>query len=116
MDAVSRIASVECSHIVELIRIGEETNLSPWSAQSYLDEMKNPDAIMLRLVSAENETIGFTVGRLVGGGTAAKHSDAEIYNVAVIKEHQRRGDGQRLLDRFLSEAKARSAESVWLEV
>ncbi|MFL6375320.1 MAG: ribosomal protein S18-alanine N-acetyltransferase [Pyrinomonadaceae bacterium] len=111
-----RICSVESSHIAELISIGELTNLSPWSAQSYLDEMKNPNAIMLRLVTNDNETAGFVVGRLVPGGEIERQMDAEIYNIAVLPDHQRKKYGQQLLGSFLDHADACHASCVWLEV
>ena len=64
-----RIRPVEASHIADLIRIAEETNLSTWTAQNYLDELQIPESIMLRLESATNETIGFIVGRVVQGAS-----------------------------------------------
>lgn len=112
----TRICSIESSHIADLIRIGDETNLSPWSAQSYLEELKNPNAIMLRLVSAENETIGFVVGRVVTGGEIDVRIDAEIYNIAIVTNFQRRGKGERLLNRFLQHSAERGVNYVWLEV
>ncbi len=111
-----RIRAVEASHIADLIRIGEETRLSPWSAHSYLDELKNPNAIMFRLVSEENETIGFVVGRLVPGGQIQARIDAEIYNIAVAGTHQRQGNGLTLLRSFLRGSLEQGAEYVWLEV
>lgn len=112
----SRIRSVEPSHVGELIRIGAETNLSPWSAQSYLEEMKNPNAILLRSVNEDNQTIGFVVGRLVAGGETEARTDAEIYNIAVIRPEQRRGCGQSLFDAFRSRCEASGVSCIWLEV
>jgi ribosomal-protein-alanine N-acetyltransferase len=111
-----RICSVECSHIADLIRIGEETNLSAWSAQSYVDEIRNPASIMLRLVSSENTTVGFIVGRIVDGGHVATCKDAEIYNIAVNAPDQCKGHGQSLLDAFLDKCSTNNVENVWLEV
>ena len=111
-----RICPVAHAHIAELIRIGDETKLSPWSAQSYFDEIKNSNSIMLRLVTDENETMGFIVGRLVPGGDTEVRTDAEIYNIAVVDEHQRRGNGQLLLTAFLRSCLQRDARYVWLEV
>jgi ribosomal-protein-alanine N-acetyltransferase len=112
----SRIRKVEASHIADLIRIGEETNLSPWSAQSYLEEMKNPNAILLCSVNETNQTVGFVVGRLVAGGETSSRTDAEIYNIAVIKDEQRRGCGQSLFDAFRSRCESVEAVYIWLEV
>ena len=111
-----RIRPIEPSHIADLIRIGEETNLSHWSAQSYLDEMKNPDSVMLRLVSSDNSTIGFIVGRFVMGGEIEACPDAEIYNIAVTEEEQRKGFGQFLFNAFIATCVKKKAANIWLEV
>ena len=111
-----RIRPVEASHIADLIRIGEETNLSRWTAQNYLDEMKNDAAIMLRLVSEDNSTIGFVVGRTVIGGEIEEQLDAEIYNIAVDVERQGNGHGQVLFDEFVRACIAKQVKNIWLEV
>ena len=112
----SRIRPVEAPHIADLIRIGEETNLSPWSAESYLDEMKNGHAIMLRMVNDDNATIGFVGGRLVIAGETEPRTDAEIYNIAVMTSEQRRGCGQSLFEAFRGRCIAENAANIWLEV
>lgn len=111
-----RIRPVDSPHIGDLIRIAEETNLSPWSAQSYLDEMKNPDAVLLRLESPDNRTVGFVVGRIILGGLIEAQTDAEIYNIAVIEPLQMHGLGEVLLNSFLDVCRSREAKNVWLEV
>ena len=111
-----RLKQVEAAHIGDLIRIGEETNLSPWSAQSYLEEMKNENSIMLRLVDEDNTIVGFIVGRIVAAGSMEKHVDAEIYNIAVIDSQQRTGCGQTLFDAFKVICSKRNAANIWLEV
>ena len=111
-----RIRPVETSHIADLIRIAEETNLSQWSAQSYLDEMKNPDSIMLRLDAGDNSTIGFVVGRFVPGGQIEIITDAEIYNIAITENAQKNGFGQLLFDAFKNLCRERNAANIWLEV
>ncbi len=113
---ILRIRAVDASHIADLIRIAEETNLSHWSAQSYLDEMKNADAIMLRLVTGDNATIGFVVGRFVIGGQIETSTDAEIYNIAVTKNKQNKGCGQFLFDAFKEICRKKQAANIWLEV
>ena len=111
-----RVRPVESCHIADLMRIADETNLSPWTAQSYLEEMKNSDAIMLRLVSDDNTISGFVVGRVVGGGSIENRAEAEIYNIAVTTGKQGKGLGQLLLDAFLQAAAERNAIRIWLEV
>lgn len=112
----ARVLGVEASHIADLIRIAEETNLSPWTARSYLEEMKNDASIMLRLVAADNLTIGFVVGRLVMGGETEAKPDAEIYNIAVVRHEQQKGRGKVLFDAFAAICRDRRAGNVWLEV
>jgi [ribosomal protein S18]-alanine N-acetyltransferase len=109
-----RIRPIEPPHISGLIRLGESTNLSPWTAQCYLDELKNPDAIMMRLVGEDNSTIGFVVGRFVPSNQG--DIDAEIYNIAVKPRHQRQGCGQRLFEAFIERCRDRNASNIWLEV
>ncbi len=111
-----RVRPVEASQIADLIRIGEETNLSRWTAQNYLDEMKNASAIMLRLVTGDNTTIGFVVGRTVIGGEIETLLDAEIYNIAIDTSNQGNGYGQVLFDEFVKVCFANGVENIWLEV
>ncbi len=111
-----RIRPVEAAHIGDLIRIAEETNLSPWSAQNYLDEIKNPSAIMLRLVGEDNTTMGFVVGRTVFGGDNEIRPDAEIYNIAIDITKQGNGYGQILFTGFVKICSARQVQNIWLEV
>lgn len=111
-----RIRPVEAKHISELIRIAEETNLSAWSSQNYLDEQQIPESIMLRLESDTNETIGFIVGRTVLSAAAKAEMDAEIYNIAVIASHQHTGLGQQLFDAFAAKCREINVSNIWLEV
>ena len=109
-----RVRAVDACHIADLIHLGQSVNLSPWSANSYLAELKNPDALMLRLVSDENRTVGFVVGRFVRIGD--DRTDAEIYNIAVKESEQRTGKGQLLFDAFFERCKDRRVDNIWLEV
>jgi ribosomal-protein-alanine N-acetyltransferase len=116
VECTTRVRPVEASHIADLMRIADETNLSPWSAQNYLDELKNPDAIMLRLVADDNSTLGFVVGRIVTGGQIETRLDAEIYNIAVTRDGQGKGHGQALFDAFIATCGERNVVQIWLEV
>ena len=111
-----RIRPVDPVHVGELIRIADETNLSPWSAQGYLDEMKNEDAIMLRLVSEHNRTVGFIVGRTITGGEIETRLDAEIYNIAIAGKYQGNGFGQILFDAYVQICRDRGVQNIWLDV
>ncbi|MFM9904295.1 MAG: ribosomal protein S18-alanine N-acetyltransferase [Pyrinomonadaceae bacterium] len=115
-NAPPRIRAVDASHIAALIRIADETNLSAWSAQNYLDELPIPESIMLRLESGTNKTIGFIVGRIVPGGVLETEKDAEIYNIAVVEDQQHKGFGQELFDAFVARCRDLDVRSIWLEV
>ncbi len=109
-----RIREICAPHIGDLIRLGDAVDLSPWSAESYLAELKNPDAVMLRLISEANKTVGFVVGRLIC--TEGEAADAEIYNIAVKEAEQRKGNGQLLFDAFAEKCRQRHVLNIWLEV
>lgn len=112
-----RIGPVRASHVRDLIRLGEETDLSPWTANNYLDELQNPNAIMLRLADDDdNSTCGFIVGRRVTGSERLGRPDAEIYNIAVRPVRQRQGHGQKLFDGFADAARKMLVANIWLEV
>lgn len=111
-----RIRSVETSHLGDLIRIAEETNLNRWTAQHYLEELKSAASIMYRLESVDNETIGFIVGRTVASNDDEASVDAEIYNIGVDPKFQRRGHGQALLTAFLDACRELNVQKIWLEV
>ena len=115
-EAYPRIRPVEASYIGDLIRIADETNLSTWTAQNYLDELQISESIMLRLESAANETIGFIVGRRVQGGIVETEMDAEIYNIAIVDSEQKQGFGQQLFDAFVAKCREAGAGNIWLEV
>ncbi|MEP6946262.1 MAG: GNAT family N-acetyltransferase [Acidobacteriota bacterium] len=111
-----RIRQIESTHIADLIRIAEDTNLNRWTAQHYLDELKNPVSIMLRLELDDNLTLGFIVGRIVAAASHDLAVDAEIYNIGVDPSVQRNGYGQMLLDAFLSASRKSEVGRIWLEV
>ncbi len=115
-DEYPRIRTVEAKHIADLIRIADETRLSAWSAQNYLDELQVAESIMFRLESEANETVGFLVGRIVQGGVVETEMDAEIYNIAVIESEQQTGLGQHLFDAFTAKCREIRVSNIWLEV
>lgn len=112
----TRIRPIESSHIADLIRIADETNLNHWSAESYLDEIRNPHSVMMRLESESNLTIGFIIGRVVAAADDENALDAEIYNVGVETGEQRKGLGQVLIDAFTEACNTKCVRYIWLEV
>ena len=107
----STVEQAAVSDIDLLREIADECGLSPWSYQSFVDELAREDSIMLLARSDSAEAVGFIVGR-----TISAESVAEIYNIGVTKVFRGRGIGKILLDEFLKRARQASAEKVWLEV
>ncbi|HMT08184.1 MAG TPA: ribosomal protein S18-alanine N-acetyltransferase [Pyrinomonadaceae bacterium] len=112
----TRIKPITSRDIADLIAIGETCGLSPWTAQNYIDELKNPNSIMLSLKSAEASTVGFIVGRLVPAVDNDFDIDAEIYNIAVAGPHRNQGLGELLLGAFCSKCVDNKVRQIWLEV
>jgi ribosomal-protein-alanine N-acetyltransferase len=80
------------------------TTPRPWSAEEFAGWLADPLAFLL----VEGDA-GFLLGRAVAG-------EAELLTVAVAPEARGRGLGQRLVSRFLYQARLRGAEVAFLEV
>lgn len=86
-----------------LLHAASFTTPRPWSEAEFADLLTAPLVITLA------EPAGFLIGRVVAG-------EAEVLTVAVDPLARRRGIGARLLAAFLQDARAKNAESVFLEV
>ena len=111
----TRVRRVNSLDIADLIRIADETNLNPWSAQNYIDELQTDTSILLAIGTENRRTIGFLAGRIVPGGDH-EGFDGEVYNLAVIVGFQGLGHAQDLFDHFLGACREQSVMNVWLEV
>ena len=76
----------------------------PWSAAEFAGFLTDPLAFLL----VEGDA-GFLLGRAAAG-------EAELLTLAIAPEARRRGLGQRLVGRFLYQARLRGAASAFLEV
>lgn len=79
-----------------------------WSASQLSGVLVSPNSWM-RLAWSGDAPIGFSVARIV-------LDEAELLLLGVARAHQRRGTGARLLDLFCSDAAARGARRLFLEV
>ena len=80
-----------------------------WSLQQYEALFRPSTAGRICLVIEEAQLQGFIIARTVG-------VEWEIENIAIAGKARRRGLGTRLLSELLDLARARGAESVFLEV
>lgn len=79
------------------------TTPRPWTAAEIADLLDSAFVFVL------SEPHGFLMGRAVAG-------EAELMTLAVDPSARKYGIGGRLVDGFLTEARARGAESAFLEV
>jgi ribosomal-protein-alanine N-acetyltransferase len=110
------IKPIKTNDIAALIDIAAECRLSPWSRRNFLDELQRTDAIMMRVESVEQATVGFLVGRIVSNGDGVHPYDAEIYNIGIQERARRQGLGRLLMAEFLSRCTKSNVKDVWLDV
>jgi [ribosomal protein S18]-alanine N-acetyltransferase len=80
-----------------------------WSARQYEALFEVGAGRVAMLVQQENQVQGFLVARVLG-------AEWEIENIAIAAPVRRRGLASHLLAEFLDLARARGAQSVFLEV
>ena len=110
----------------EVLAIQAETNLSIWSKDDYLGELKRPDSIFKIAQVADGKIVGFALVRLLINSNASSskssndlqiaYDSSEILNIAVRCSFQNSGVGQMIFDEILRELKNRNIGEIWLEV
>lgn len=86
----------------------------PWTMGMFSSHLGGQENILLvaeltSQASRMNEIVGFAVARVVAG-------EAELLNIAVLKEKRGFGVGSALLDQILSRSAEKGAECIYLEV
>lgn len=110
------VSEMTAADIPAVLRIAEETNISRWTADSYLSEIKNENSVALS-IRYRDELAGFLVARLIILETSSiQLREAEILNIAVSKLFQRKGFGQKLAEEFFRIAARKQISEIWLEV
>lgn len=79
------------------------TTPRPWSEEEFRALLRSPGVFLL------NDTHGFLLGRVIAG-------EAELLTLAVAPKARRKGTGRALVEQFAAEARAREAETAFLEV
>ncbi len=102
--------------VADALLIEKENNLSHWSDESYIAEIKSKDSIALS-IKFNGKLAGFIIARLIKTDQSIKQNyEAEILNIAITKSLQNKGLGQTLLDRFFMKTESRGISEIWLEV
>lgn len=94
--------------VAQVLDIEERCFVTPWSRMSFQKELANPHA-QCAVATSKDRVVGYSVVWVIA-------DEVQILNLAVSPHAQRRGIGSQLLDRIVSNARARSARSIFLEV
>lgn len=137
--SAAKIERMRPAHISDVKRIEMENNLSPWTAEDYRAELERADSLAI-VARADKKIVGFLVARLITPEEKDhEHSEiaekaeiienieniennekilgeAEIYNIAVLDDHQKRGIGRLLIDTLVRRARTDKIGKIWLEV
>jgi ribosomal-protein-alanine N-acetyltransferase len=79
-----------------------------WSASSLSSHLSSPDNYAILLLEAD-EPVGYVTGRLFA-------PEGELYRIAILPSHRKKGLGKTLLSQFFTDARARGCEQIFLEV
>lgn len=93
----------------QVLSIEQECFFDPWSRKYFEDELNNKDVCALFVEKDNNEVISY-------GSIWFMFENCDIVNIAVKKDYQRQGYGQRMLDHLIGEANKMGCEFVHLEV
>jgi ribosomal-protein-alanine N-acetyltransferase len=96
----------DAAAVAEILRGAPESVF--WPESSVMEVVTSQSAVAL-LSEAAGKAIGFLIGRQAA-------DEAEILNLAVVKESRRKGEGGALLEAALEEFRARAVSRVFLEV
>lgn len=94
--------------IAEVAAIEESCFAKPWSQKMLEEEFNNPFFNCL-LLKAEDKIIGYLNYHTING-------EYHISNIAVVKEHRRKGAASKLLNRLIENAEAENISGITLEV
>ena len=103
-----RFERLDSRYIPEVAAIEREAMAEPWSENMLLSELENPSSTII---------VGVEGGKVICyGGFRRTLDEADILNIAVIKEMRGQGIGGKLLARLISEAKSCGVNTLTLEV
>lgn len=107
-EATGLIRLMSKKDIDDIVELEHLSFASPWSADSFRQELNNPLAFYL-VWELENKVLGYCGAWVLLG-------EAQITNVAIHPKCQRQGAGRRLLRSFLEVLREKDCRLVTLEV
>ncbi len=103
-----RFERLKSKYIPEVAAIEREAMAEPWSENMIASELENPNSTIV--VGIEGERV------ICYGGFRRTLDEADILNIAVIKDLRGQGIGKGLMARLISEAMACGVRVLTLEV
>ena len=103
------ILEMTTEHIKEVHKIEEDCFSIPWSEKSFYDELtKNKMAIYI-VAKEDDEIVGY-------GGMWHVINEGHITNIAVKKQHRKKGIGTKIINALIEIAKEKEMIGITLEV
>ena len=103
------ILKMTTEHIKEVHKIEEDCFSIPWSEKSFYDELtKNKMAIYI-VAKEDDEIVGY-------GGMWHVINEGHITNIAVKKQHRKKGIGTKIINALIDIAKEKEMIGITLEV
>ena len=112
-----KLESIQQADLSQVIAIASKVNLGDWRIDDYKEELERKDSYLVA-AKIRQIVIGFIAVRFTLADSYDKSncSQADIINIGVLKNYQRKGIGSLLLNEFLINAKELKIKTVWLEV
>ncbi len=96
------------SHIAQIAALEQLCFSDPWSENSVRSELSNP--LSLWLVAEEGDkVIGYV-------GSQSVPPEADVMNLAVAPDYQKKGIGRKLMTELIAELHSRGMNALFLEV
>lgn len=103
-----RFEALQGKHLPAILEIEALCNTSPWSEQSFRNELVNADSTFLVAIG-DGQVVGY-------GGAWRVIDELHITTVAVHPDHRRQGIAKKLMVRLLEEARGEGLTCSTLEV
>lgn len=100
---------MEAKDIDQILRIEEECFATPWSRESFENELTENKYALYMVLEQEDQVIGYCGSWLI-------IDEIHITNIAILPEHRGRKLGDALLRKVMEIARAEGAKRMTLEV
>ena len=103
------IEQMKLDDLDQVMQIEKSCFEDPWLRQYFEVELNNPSIYKLFVEKENDEIIAY-------GNLCINYENCDITNIAVKKDYQRKGYGQKMLETLINEAKNNKCDYVHLEV